>query len=310
MNELSGVSPQCFSTANELRLFLSTYGPHTGKYVLAYPSFTRWRNLILECYVNAGDIERERIKSALTTAVRSAAFIEKGNIPWVDSVEWLKNAVDTQTATKQFSQLFISDAEYDKLLREMREIEQYGICTIFESGLSGPVDELIETSPGAYLKNISILFSISHDIHLVDPYFNPLKRDRREIYSEFVLKTCSSTRPIKFRFWVRGEQMLDNAGEFNEELLLEITRGKMRANHPDTSMDFILLDDELSAEKLHARYFITEKGGVKFDQGFQKLPAGRRNVVSPMGKALHESIYKNFTKDNFSMKVRKRLKIL
>ncbi len=310
MNELAGVSPKCFTTSNELRLFLAGYGPHVGKYVLAYPDFSKWKGLILDHYRNAGDIERERIKSAFTNAVRSAAFIEKRSIPWDDNIEWSGNILNAQNESTHFSRIFFSDEEYEALLIEMQDIEQYKILPISEPEIAGSTDELIETSPTAYLNSISILFSISFDIHVIDPYFNPLRRDRRDIYLDFIKKICASNRPIMFKFWVRADQMSDSMGRFDAGLLLDLTAGKIRTNHPDTSVEFILLNDDQSVDKLHARYFLTEKGGIKFDQGFQKLPAGRRNIASPIGKKLHETIYEKFTKETFSKVIQKKIKIL
>ena len=32
------------------------------------------------------------------------------------------------------------------------------------------------------------------------------------------------------------------------------------------------------------------KGGIRFDQGFQQLPAGRRMTVSPISKIVHDEL--------------------
>ena len=89
-----------------------------------------------------------------------------------------------------------------------------------------------------------------------------------------------------------------------EGALLRLARdAKFR---PGREIHMILVEDEYRQTKMHGRYVLSIKGGVRFDQGLQKLPEGRRVDVGPIGKTTHESLLDIYFEDKHDMRVAER----
>ena len=69
----------------------------------------------------------------------------------------------------------------------------------------------------------------------------------------------------------------------------------------------ILIDDESRQTKMHGRYLLSIKGGIRFDQGFQKLPEGRHVDVGSIGKNTHDALLDIYCDSKHDMQVVERL---
>jgi hypothetical protein len=69
----------------------------------------------------------------------------------------------------------------------------------------------------------------------------------------------------------------------------------------------ILVEDESKQTKMHGRYVLSIKGGVRLDQGFQQLPAGRQVDVGPIGKVIHNQLLDIFFDGKHDMRVAERI---
>jgi hypothetical protein len=63
------------------------------------------------------------------------------------------------------------------------------------------------------------------------------------------------------------------------------------------------VDDATTRSKMHARYMLSIKGGIRYDQGFQRLTRGRRNDVSPIGTQLHVELIKTYHEGAHDMRI-------
>lgn len=57
-----------------------------------------------------------------------------------------------------------------------------------------------------------------------------------------------------------------------------------------TQVVFELLWDDDRQSKMHGRYLLSVKGGIRFNQGFQRLPVGRKVDIGPLGKQAFEDL--------------------
>lgn len=56
---------------------------------------------------------------------------------------------------------------------------------------------------------------------------------------------------------------------------------------------------------------MTEKGGIKFDQGFQRIrPKGGKNVISPVGADLHRNLQDKYFGKNYEFDVVDTVKVV
>ena len=71
-----------------------------------------------------------------------------------------------------------------------------------------------------------------------------------------------------------------------------------------SSFKYLLVDDDQSSSRMHARYLFSIKGGIALDNGFQRLSSGRKVTVSPIGKAVHEELLRTYLDQDNDMVIR------
>ena len=106
---------------------------------------------------------------------------------------------------------------------------------------------------------------------------------------------------------VLGSRSMDAIEADLQDVLLRLAR---RAKFkPGREIHMNLVEDETGRTKMHARYLLSIKGGIRFDQGFQQLPQGRRVDVGPIGKATHAELCNIYLDGKHDMRVSQRLTI-
>ncbi len=303
MNELFGIEPCAFETVKELRLLLQAHGPYTGKYILEYPSSTSWRRQVLEHFSHVGDVERERLKSILIRAKEERIAIEIQKLGWADSKDWIHNAIQIWSRQGNYKKIYVSDIRYHDLIdTEGVKIDRLLINSMDPPPLTAS-DAEIEAKADDYWDVCSLLCKISHVIHVVDPYFDPLKASRRNIFRLFLNNFFEIPHLQELNFWVRKNAVCNADGTVDlakiERFINDIARNRWR----NKSLNFNLIQDEDSVDKIHARYLLTNKGGIKVDQGFQELPNNRKNLISTVAPEQYKRLYELFSKKAFAFRV-------
>lgn len=309
MNEIFGLAPHSLATANEYRLLLNYFGPHNSKYLLAYPDFPSWQSLILQHFENARDIEKERIKAVLRKGKEEHIFIASGrsgffqqDIPWTQNAikHWMKQDADHQC-------IFTSENELAALKPELNEQEFKRLSSAFENPPTAGIDEFIESTPEAYWRICKILCLLSREIHIIDPYLNPLKKDYQSIFLKLIKEMSALKKIQTINFWIR----LSNVNKYDSDYAQKIQKiSHSSINKEDNkNITINLISDETSSDKIHARYLITNIGGVKLDQGFQQLPTGRKNLASTISSKIQQEIFGKFSTNNFDFKITERIRI-
>jgi len=309
MNEIYGLAPNSLSTANEYRLFLNSFGPHSSKYLLAYPDFNSWQSLLLTHFETARDIERERIKSVLRKGKDSHTFIASGRMSFFQQDRsWIHNAIDHWTKqSSDYKTIFVSDDDFSSLLKNLPDSASGVIASAFENPPAASTDEFIDTTPEVYWRACKILCLLSREIHIVDPYLNPLKRDCKSIFTKFITEIGKLSKVQSISFWTRLANLQNYSGSSYKQDISRLIESSLTTSDKQMKITLNLVNDETSSDKLHARYLISNVGGIKLDQGFQQLPADRKNMVSTMSSALHEEVFRKFSTSSFDFKVAEKI---
>ncbi len=312
MNDLYGIEPGAYLTPKEWGAQLASFGPHTGRYVLVLPDYKIWSEAVLS-RSSVGDLERERIRTILRRALIHSPFRERSFDRWSITERWLENAIRYwRTANSKHKFIYVHEECFGNF-SENRPDD----CKILFSAdnflPSSPADEEIETQPEDYWKVSQWLCRLSAEIHLIDPYFNPVAgADVRKVFVHYVEQIARLKKPIDVHFWVRCRERdagsgLQKASQEVERLIKEAARG----GRSGLRFHYHWVSDDTSRDKLHARYLLTEKGGIQFDQGFQVLrPSGKRNMVSPVGLDLHRELFDRFTSGKNAFDVEKTVKVV
>lgn len=289
MNDLYGLAPDAVGTVAELRARLSTFGPQTSRYLLSLPHHHDWKQLLLRSLGSTmGEIERKRLSSVLEAAFQNSAFIQKSFDDWSLSDDWVDSAIKywrIQESRFGHGKIYVSDAEFDRRRGNGSDDVRF-LVSPDENEVMSPAAEMIATEPEDYWKVAKLLCTISAEVHFVDPFFNPLAgEDKLKVFRAFVKGIMSLRKPVLVNFWVRwgvDGALREDLRRYSFDIRKELA-ALTKSCRPGLSFIFHWVDDRKPSEKMHARFLLTEKGGIQFDQGFQCLP-NRRNLVSPLSR--------------------------
>lgn len=299
MNELYAADPAVCGHASELKLLLAAFGPYTGRYLANYP--IGWGALLEKRFDNLGEVEAARIRLLLQRARESISLITKTDLPWEGEKDWLANAlpllVKTASAPAVFDGLIATQAK-PPVIHDLHGLD---FSPTAEERIAGTVNE--------YARVTKILLLLSPELAMIDPYLNPLNR-----YSFAVLQTmfdiAAKGKCRKITLWARASKVVGCSAYAAIKIDLEkaLNRLALKANfRSGREIEMLLVEDESSRTKMHGRYLLSIKGGIRLDQGFQQLPEGRHVDVGPIGKNIHSDLLDIYCDEKHDMRVAERL---
>lgn len=298
MNELYAADPAICDRASDLKLLLSSFGPYAGRYLANYP--TDWASQVEQRFFSAGEVEAARAQTLLRRAKENLSLVTRSNLPWNTQQAWLPNASPMLTgATAVFDGLIALEAK-PPTIHQLHDLE-----------LPPTAEERIAGVAAEYARISKILLVLSPEIALIDPYLNPLKRSCALVLTS-LFDLAAKGKCQKISLWARAAEVLDsgNGTTIKADLQDALHRLARPANFkPGREIEMMLVEDEASQSKIHGRYLLSIKGGIRLDQGFQQLPAGRRVDVGPVGRAIHGDLLDLYFDGKHDMKVVHRLSI-
>lgn len=296
MNELYATDPSVCIHASELKLLLASFGPYAGRYLANYPG--DWATQVEKQLDNLGELEAARVKTMLRRAKEGMAVIAWNGLAWNKEKEWLANAK---------SLLNTAPAMLDGLIA--LEAAPPAIHHLHDLDLPPTAEERIIGTASEYARISKILLLFSSEIALVDPYLNPLKSDCASVLKAMFDKAAKG-KCQKITLWARESEVC-RRGAYSviksdlEDRLRQLAR--QAGFKAGREIELILVEDESQKTKMHGRYLLSIKGGIRFDQGFQQLPQGRCVDVGPIGKATHGDLLDIYFEGKHDMRVVERL---
>lgn len=299
MNELYAADPAVCGHASELKLLLTSFGPYTGRYLANYP--VEWSALVERQFESVGEVEAAKVKTLLRRARETTALITKANLPWGVERNWLENAAPLLGKSPA------APAVFDGLIAT--QAAPPAIHHLHELDLPPTAEERIAGTANEYARISKILLVLSPELALIDPYLNPLKRSCFSVLKA-LFETAARGQSQKISLWVRASEVFGSGAHSATRTDLEdaLRRLADQANFkPRREIEMILVEDESRQTKMHGRYLLSIKGGIRLDQGFQQLPAGRHVDVGPIGKTTHNALLDIYFDGKHDMRVEERL---
>ena len=296
MNELYAADPATCSHSSDLRLLLNSFGPYTGRYLANYPN--DWSERIESGLANFGEMEAARVRTLLRRARESISLITRSNLPWNNEKSWIDNALpqlDTQPAI--FSGL-IAQIGRPPAVHEFQGLD-----------LPPTAEERVEGTGDEYVRTAKILLVMSPEIAFIDPYLNPLKRSYEPILRS-MFASLAKGRCKRILLWARASEAI---GSRSEKVILQDIEAALRnfsaqaSFSPGGKVEMVFVHDESKNDKMHGRYLLSIKGGIRFDQGFQKLAMGRFADVGPVGKSVHDNLLSMYFDGKHDMQIVNRV---
>jgi hypothetical protein len=294
MNEIFAADPLVCESARDLKALLDKFGPFTGRYLARYP--IHWMNLVEERFDSLGEIEIARVKALLRRAKENLTLIESRGLSWSSGDRnWLENA------SSQLAKADKRVAGFDGLIAI--EAKPPLINTIDSLDLPPTSEERITGKAEEYARIADRLLTLSPRIGLIDPYLNPLSQKCERVIKA-LFKKIAEGRCEEVIIWAReseviGSKTLNFIKSDLENKLHHLA--KAAQFKPKRKIQMRLMSDETSRRKMHARYILSNHGGIRLDQGFQELAEGRYVDVGPIGKQTHEDLLKSYFEDSHDM---------
>lgn len=295
MNELYGADPEIFNNASDLRLLLSAFGPYTGRYLANYPS--DWNARVEKHLGHVGEVEAARVRTLLRRANETTALITLTNLDWQANRQWLENALPLLTSQGIFDGLIAGQSQPPNI-HQLDEME-----------LPPTTEERVQGTAAEYARVSKILLVLSPEIAFVDPYVNPLKRNYSTVL-RMLFQQVAKGRCQKVTLWARASLVFGSAStsvikvDLRDALYQMALEAKFK---PGREIEMILVDDDTQQSKMHGRYLLSIKGGIRLDQGFQQLPQGRLVDVAPIGKRAHDALLDIYFEGKHDMRVVERI---
>jgi hypothetical protein len=291
MNEFFAADPLSCENSGDLRYLISHFGPNAGRYLAAYPE--SWADEIRTRCEALGPIEAERVKLLLRRARERTALLRKATLPWDERRDWLGNY---RSVLRQRPGEFASAVV-------PRSVQDRDVITIDDLELSPTADESIEAIAKEYVRVSKTLLLLSPELVFVDPYLNPCNSDRQDVLVE-MFRLAGRGKCRRITCWARDSEIVGDRRRSWDEVRAAIEKILTAAEWPeDREFRYLLVDDATCRSKMHPRYLISIKGGIRYDQGFQRLPKGRRNDVSPLGSALHDEVLRTYQEGEHDMEI-------
>ena len=299
MNELIASSPKSFNSNAELKLLLDLFGPFTGRYHLSCPN--DWRKQVDLEISDWPDIKKAKAKRLIEKALDGGGFVSRGGIDWEPNKGWIDNILGLFEKEPDLLKYIIAGAD------DAVPDSQKNIVHLDDASLPATEEEKMVAKADEYVRVSRFLLLRRPELIFIDPYLDPCNKHIRpvleDMFSVIAVGRCESVK-----FWSRRSTFDNNKSGF-DDVKFELQELKKKSNAHKVNIEFNIVDDWNSQYRMHARYLLSLKGGVKFDQGFQTLDKGKKVDVSPIGQNILDELITLYIEGKNGFKIIKKIKV-
>ena len=283
MNDWLTSDPNCFRSAIELKFFLEQFGPLTGRYHLTLPH--TWRQEILNHYAKTGDLEKKRAEIVLQRAAERAALYSREVESWKNEESWAANIARYDDVHPTLLKAAVVPDLPEPTISSRKFV------SLHDLNLPPTEEESILATPKEYLRVSQLLLRTRPELVFIDPYMNPLD-DRVFDVLNILFQEIAGGKCKKITLYAR-QRVIEEAGGTCEKIERKLRTIKTQTGLT-SSITYILVDDRRSRDRLHGRYLLSLKGGIRFEQGFQRLSRGRKVEIAPIGQAVLDGLIEKY----------------
>ena len=275
MNEEFAIEPTAFTSFEDVRYVLGKFGLHEARFISSIPS--TW---VPQVYAQLDALPdgpaKLRAREEIRRMVQDRCGIVSGGVTFNPANTWLNNAID---CGRSFEGILVSNETAaingGDECRSMSEVDN----TFF-----GNTSETIIKATVEGFSNIATrLIQVSHEVFLIDPYMftNAYKRSSSiDVLKDFI-RIGTQGKCKKFVIYTAYDP-----GPNHLATLLE----KHFAGCGASIRVYQVADNQ--PVRLHARYLLSKRGGIRLDRGFQ--PDGRDAEVTAIGIGNHEALCRQY----------------
>jgi hypothetical protein len=278
------LDPEVLNSWQSFRFFIDQFGIDTGRMISRYPG--KWKRLVYEACANCGDIDLKRIESSLQ---RVEDKLLKKSRPYANQYTWLENVTKDHKRTpfhaiisginpSNLSFILIGDNIEEKT--SLWNVERE--CSVLRKA-----EILADTISPLLLCSTKILF--------VDPHFDPdEKRYRRCLKAFLDLLQKNEYHPEIIEYHISGRIQ-------HNRFLTTCLQNVQKLIPSGFELVIKRWDKTDTGDKLHPRYVLTERGGIRVEHGLDEGNSpGATTDISLLADNLYKERWKDYHEETSS----------
>lgn len=250
MHAIFAIEPKALDCWAEFRYVIEKFGFHKGLLIAQYPK--TWSRMVIEACEENGirDVERQRVVETLVKIKHDRLF--RMGLQYSD-LSWIDNTLNNDNVNF-----------FDSVISKHRNAHEkvHSVSDLSEALFENRRECSVCRTAGALAKAGKFLLRGVPSITLIDPYFQPKSRNIK-VLSEMI-GMVDSAQSIVIEIHAAHSKYA-----VNEQVLISEYQNLLEAERERISSLVIYRWHDQNLEfDFHARYLITDRGGLRFDRGF------------------------------------------
>lgn len=274
------VDPACVTGWHALQLLVAGFGIPKGRIISRFPK--DWQRQVYDRLATSGSVNDSRVEIALKRLGK--AVVPTGRPKKLGKPTFIDSAL-TEHLSRPFTAI-LAEANPNDHSRVLMLDELHDDHELWQASTEQAVPRRAE----CYLEALGELLRSCTELRLVDPHFHPKKqrfqRPLKEIASQLRLK--------KFQYHVHESRdwgIADFERDCHNELEYLVPQG--------VTVEMVIWSCKPGGQDFHARYVLTDKGGVRVEQGLDdNVHANTTTDMSLLSEALHTQRRQDFDADS------------
>lgn len=273
------LDPCVLSNFYNVRYFLEKFGVQHGRLISRFPK--KWKRMVFESCKTCGDIEQKRIEESLINA--DGKFISL-NREYDSNIPWLENS-EKQHTLKPFHAI-ISGSNPRDIAVVLIADELTETTTLWNV----PREKVVPRRAADLAMNVQPLLQIATEVLFIDPHFDPTKYQYRNTLEYFVRVMSTNNGITRIEYHLKVDAKKPERVYFQNACSKHIPN-ILPAGIEVTFKRWRQLE---GGETLHARYILTDKGGVRVEHGLDEGEDGEYTDVSLLDIPVYQQHWKNY----------------
>lgn len=270
------IEPAALARWEDFRYVFEKLGFSQGRVLSRFPK--KWPKMLMESLGDIGDVERKRFEVKLAK-FKSDRMLSSGT-PYDGSIEWIANVTEH---AGNFDGIILKDDVGEN------QGESYGtaVAALDEEFFHTEREIRTPSTVSGLTEPAKLLMQVTCAAALVDPYFKVASVSCLKVLSRLVEIGVSGGKCRAFAVYTQGDWRPKDGGRKARADLGELLRGKVQESF---SINIFFKTSPADLNSFHARYLLTEKGGLRYDKGFRSTPEGDMVDISLLDNAIHTQL--------------------
>jgi hypothetical protein len=272
MHKEYAVDPGTIAASWDSFLYLiEKFGFHKGRVISQFPR--KWEEMVMRSAESLLPVAKKRLEVKLVS-VRDQVLVKSGR-HYEQMGSWLKSALESHKAQPFHAVLTdCTDALHSLIIKRADCDEAHPLLAVSTA-------RDVARLPDALASAARFLLQNSRKIKFVDPYFDPSREKWLKTLKAFVSLSVDGGRKnlVDFEYHYCEKENARPTQPTAEEFKQKCGSWLRDVLANRASVVFYRWRERPRGELFHARYILTERGGLKFDVG---LDAGREGETTPV----------------------------